>query len=377
MRIKHKSIKETLLVAIIIIVTCEFIYSNTTGDRTSYVLIALSTLGVIFAILNKVKFRKRDIYKFVFALWILAWTINTQSIRYFLTLIMLICWSKLTVKDLKKVIQLLIIIGTILSLYQLGAGQIRIYGFYASSPTQYACTLFVFELYLLVIMSNKGVDKMGTICSVLCLAEIYMTETRSVLAAASLVFIGYLILIISSNFGIKSKKYIIGLCAIVIIPILFLNYDSIFVILQGNFQRTNIDASNFTRNYLYNRVFEIIHADPLLLILGKKGGYIHTIFGVGDVYLPVHQDFLLILTEYGIVGYLGLYFMYLKPHNGKMIVLILFAVCSFHNILLNPIALLFFVITMSDVERIGMDVIPISRKRRTEAQPIVKVNGGL
>lgn len=368
--IKQNNLTELIPLIIIFLASCEFLYSKTTGERTSIALIVLTLVGFVIALIKNEKYRKHDLYKIVVMLWVLVWTNNIQSVRYFLTLGMAFYWSRQKLNDIDRLIRVLIYLGTALSAFQIASGQIRVYGFYASSPTQYACTLFIFEAYLLIVMCNKGAIKKNIISTVLCLINIYFTETRSALLAAVLLFAIYIIAILVNESKISSPRQIVGLIVIIMAVVLALNYQSIIDLVMNRFHRTNMDASNLTRNYLYNRIFSMFREEPYTLLIGKKGGYIHTLFNTGGAYLPVHQDYLMVLAEYGLIGVLGVYFSFLKKHSMKIYFLIVFSVCSFHNIVLNPVAILFMVITMTSLEKMNCKLYPVKKMNHKKVSGI-------
>ena len=365
--IKQNNLAGAIPLIIVFLASCEFLYSKTTGERTSIVLIVLTLAGFTITFTKSKKYRKQDLYKIGVMLWILAWTNNIQSVRYFLTLVMAFYWSRQKIDNLDKLIRVLIYLGTAMSASQIASGQIRAYGFYASSPTQYACTLFIFEGYLLIVMCNKGASKKNILSTVLCIVNIYFTETRSALLAAVLLFAIYIIAILVNESKISSPRQIVGLIIVIVAVILTLNYQSIVDLVMNRFNRTNIDASNYTRNYLYNRIFSMFREEPYALLIGKRGGYIRTLFKTGGTYLPVHQDYLMALAEYGIIGVFGLYFSFLKRHSMKIYFLIVFSVCSFHNIVLNPMGILFLVITMTSLEKMNCKLYPVKRMNREKA----------
>lgn len=361
---KKSRIVEYLLVLCLFAALCEFLYADYTGQRTNVILVVFFFIGAATFLIENRRIRMNELIKIIVSLWVLVWSINIQSVRYFLTLMSIFFWTKHKFKDLEKNIKMMTAIGVLMAFYQFLNGRTRVSGFYANSPTQLACTLYVFETYLFIKLTNHKMDKSTFALVTLSLITIFLTETRSVLLAASIVFAFYLMIILVNSSRIKSKRELFMLLIAVALPILAINSQTLMDFVHSRFHRTNGDASNFTRMYMYNTMIGLLKNNPKMLFIGGKGGFAHNLFGAAaGQYLPVHQDFLLIVVEYGIVGLSAVLLTFLWRKRTALYFFMVFGICSFHNAVLNPELMILIGITMADLERNGDRIIPFRRDK--------------
>lgn len=132
-----------------------------------------------------------------------------------------------------------------------------------------------------------------------------------------------------------------------------------------------MEYSNSTRLYLIQVVIKEYIKNPIRMIFGYGSGYVEIILrkiiGLRE-YLPVHQDFILILTEFGILGIVILYVFFLKKHRAKWIFLFMFVICSFHNGILNTRNMLLMVMVMKNIEQNNYKIIPDNGKQERKGQ---------
>lgn len=137
--------------------------------------------------------------------------------------------------------------------------------------------------------------------------------------------------------------------------IIIFNINNILYFVDQSLGRgsQSLAESNQTRMGLYNFVFEQLKSDFRMIFIGKGGGYIErTIensFGL-SYYLPVHQDFLMILSEYGLIGLLSVLYAFLKGKRTKWLFIYLFIACSFHNIVLSSKIMVLMTIALQNIE---------------------------
>lgn len=359
---RFKRTGETVLLIFLLGALCEFLYADYTGQRSSLVLIAFSAVGGFSFLIENKKISKNDVLRILVALWVLFWSINVQSIRYFLTLMSIFFWSKHRFGNLEKLIKVMAVMGIAMAIIQFLGGTTRVSGFYANSPTQFACTLYLFECYLLIKMVNHETNKKTVFLCVLCILTVFLTETRSVLLAASIVFVFYIIVILVNSSEVRSKKKLFFLLIVITLPVIALNSQGLMNYVQSKFHRTNSDASSSTRMYMYSTMLNLLKDNPMMLLIGGRGGYAHNLFGAGTgQYLPVHQDFLLIIVEYGVIGLITIMATYLWRRKSILFFIMIFGVCSFHNTVLNPALMILLAITMADLERHGDRIIAFKK----------------
>ena len=192
---------------------------------------------------------------------------------------------------------------------------------------------------------------------------IFMTGTRSILAAAIMVFGYFLLAARIQNGKIKNKKFVTIVIVILamIMVIMFSNYLMDFVNSKLGRDAQSILNSNNTRIDLLMLVLCDLFDNPFYLFIGHGSGYVEEFIKSAYhiiEYLPVHQDFVLLLSEFGILGYVALYYSMLQKHKYKFIFLGIFFFCSFHNVLLNTKAMILFILIMCYAEKNELQIIP-------------------
>ena len=114
-----------------------------------------------------------------------------------------------------------------------------------------------------------------------------------------------------------------------------LNLEKVLSIIS----RDNRDASTLTRTKYLSYFINDFFSNILNILLGHGGGYtqnyISSVIGEGKFY-PLHQDIIMILCEYGVVGFIYIYKVFISKLRLNWILLIVLILCSFHNIILSP-----------------------------------------
>ena len=378
MKLKKPNGLEALIVIYLFLALCEFLYTRNTGQWTKVVLAGFFAVGVYAFFMERQKLKRLNVIQLMVAFGVLLWSVNSQGIRYFLTLTTVVFWARHRFGALEKLIKIMAWLGIVLAFVQFAQGMTRVTGFYANSPTQMACTMYLFECYLLIRMMNTGVRPSTLLLCALCIIAIFLTETRSVLLAGAAVFAGYGIILFVDYSPIRSKKLLFVLAGLMLLLFLAVFAKPLISFVQSKFQRTNSSDSTNTRMFMYRTVLDIMRGDKAILLFGGKGGYTHELFkGVKGQYIPVHQDFLLFAVEYGLVGLVVILTAFLWGKRTALYFFMVYGVGAFHNVILNPVFVILLAVTMADMERRGDRMIrlkrlpaagPLQADKRTEYQ---------
>ena len=356
MKLKIKKIKldwELFTLIILFGCFCEFLYTTTTGAKTSVVLIILCFWGITLFIQKKIKITKRDIICLCVVFVVIIYSNSSESIRYGLTLLTILIWEKFKFKAIPKFVTLLTSFGLILCLIQFLQGTTRVYGFFASSAPQMACTLIVCEAYLLVDMANNGVEKKKMTLVVGSLISIFLTGTRSALLMGFALFLVYFVIIYLIHSNISGKKTLSILILVIMVIAFLINSNQLFFLLENKIGRNDMQASSNTRIGLYTVLWHDFTENARSFLVGRGGGYVEQrLMGYlgKNFYFPGHQDYLLILCEYGTIGLIAVFSTFLKCHSAWLFFIIVFTLTSFHNAVLTPTTMLLLSLCMCDIE---------------------------
>lgn len=354
-RLSARNTVDICMPAVLLFFTlCEFLYTNKTGSQSVRILALLWAYSLAYNIVRRKTFTRRNQFCLFLSVIILCYTNNSESIRYFLLLTAMIFWSKIEINDVEKLTYFIVVSSMVMSMIQLAKGVGRTSGIFANSPTQMSCLLLVCEYYFLIRMTNIGISRMDLICCLLCIPMLFFTESRSTLAAGGVLFIIYMTAILVRISPISHKRVLFFVITIPLVVIILIYAPRIIDIVMSKMNRTNINASTMTRMTIYNWLLNSISENMITVLFGRGGGfvetYLKTLMG-SSTYFPAHQDFLLIICEYGVVGLFTVFTSFLRSHKLLAYFVILYGVCSFHNILLTPTTMIFMVVTLVDLEK--------------------------
>lgn len=350
-----KQFLEWFITIMIIVLSFERILVNDnqiTGYYNREIFIALTILTCIsflFINIKEKKFNylntktgiKSTILLFLAALLIISNGINNYSFIYCLALIIIYFSGNTKVINYKMytvVVLIASIIYTFIDLLVRDAE--RITGVYATSPTTFSFLLLIIQT---VVLFRKDLFSVywRYAFSIGCTLLIYLTLSRSTFIFSVLLYILILYKNILRRIDFKAIIVIVGFSGMIVaFIVLFMSTFDLFFTL-----RSDGVESNTTRQSLYMyaiNYFMNMGVSKQLLGLGS-GTTISVIilefFGrITD--LPLHQDIIVIMIEQGIVGIL-LILMYLKytAKRWSKLVITLFVVGSFHNMITSPIVL--------------------------------------
>lgn len=339
--------------AILLFSLCEFFYCKASGQRSAYVLVIFLVISAVLNALRGIRLSWRDIALVVLAFAALIYTRNEESIRYALLLLNMMLWAKFSYKRLDVFIQLLVVFAALLSLIQMFMGMERIYGFSIGSPTQFACVMLVCELYLLVCVNNTGGSAWRLVCAALCVLVIFLTGTRSNFLIGAVAFAGYLCLMGINSLPVKYRKRTLIAVIILAVVLLVVLFPTLLAFIDRTMNRSNGQDSTLTRIMLYERLLKAWVRNPLVILFGNRGGFVQHMMQQqlnSSMYFPGHQDFLVLLCEYGLIGLTAVSVAILGKRRNWLYFVVAFFACSFHNIILNPMVMMLLVITMQDLD---------------------------
>lgn len=350
-------ILKTFILVSITLALFEKIYnkSGTSGKYSIFISILLICLSLfINCIKNNGKYLLNP--RILAIIPIAIYGFCNESIRYALFFLVIILWSDFEFDDLHKYHIFLILIGALWSFLDYRTGIMRVNGFMLS-PTLYSCTIVISILYLLF---EKNFKKSNYIFVLLGLLLIYLTGGSS----AFLCGIGLLIYKLFINIFLsqqdkqnhihKHKKIFIQI--IIFLSILIITYLLIFHLddFLSIIQRNNRDASTSTRvNYLKLFSTQLI-SDIKIIFIGNGGGYtqqyIKDIIGLKS-HFPLHQDILMLICEYGVIGITYLYYFFMRRLKFNWIIILLIILCSFHNLILSSAIMVLILITSNTLNK--------------------------
>lgn len=240
--------------------------------------------------------------------------------------ILMITISFMVLKDQNRLINVLIVgmyVSIIIVLiFNKSTGQDRYGGDMNSNTVGIMSTVLLMFLYLKFIYKSSSL-KLFLILSVIPLFIIIYTGSRTAFGGALMLILGHLIINRSKNIFITVIKFVIGL-AIILLPLNFIIHNStlgeriLSTTEQGDkldFETGNVIIDNFgDRGIFYYLGWQIFKKNPITGIgLGNYRFY-------NESGLTQHSEYMIQLTELGIIGFLIFIFFYTSVFN-KLIIL--------------------------------------------------------
>lgn len=339
-----------ILVILLFLISMEFLYSPGSGTYNAVILVLLCGVltGLRFVLgSGKLKIKRSDLMSFFLLIWIVLWGDKRESLRYAMTLYIIWLLTKLPMRDLRKLHIWLICIGTMCTAYMLltAPGQ-RAIGYFAGSPTLFSYSMCISIYYLLFSAGHRKKDYILCAFAMLC---IILTESRTTILAAA----GIIGWSIARDYFSTFKKQlpiaiVIATAVALIGVIVFLRF---FDVEQFMYGRGNARASSETRMGMIMRFVNQLRTDPVMLMIGKGGGYTVNLLTVGDSHLPLHQDILMLVCEYGLLGFAAIVLLFFVPLQMNWLMWAILITGSFHNIIISPISILCFVTAVRSINQ--------------------------
>ena len=356
MNIIENKLEKRLVYILLFVFTIHSLLFKSISNNLMTIIIYLGLIcGIIFIkVFLEGSIKKNDIRSFIVSVVAILpiliygynesklFFLNTETIRYSLFFLICVLWNDVKISDIKVFHIIIIIFGFLCCMYQISNGITRPSGF-LNSPTIFSCMIALSITYLLF---EKNVNIFNYIFILIGIFEIYISESSSslLIVFALILYKIFINFIISKKekkadkmSDVKKKKILIFIgIASVIAGIYFVNNINA---LLSIIQRNNRDASTSTRiEFIMIFINQFIHSVKMFFI-GNGGGYTQAFIIknlVSSHHMPLHQDILMLLIEYGLLGFLYIYNFFIKKLKLNYILLIILILFSFHNIILCP-----------------------------------------
>ena len=325
----------TVFSLFIVLSFMERIYSPGKSSGTFNSAITLLYVGfgvaIIAAHLKSLRFDGFDLAAFVAVAYFAFHSYGQRSFLYATIVVGIYCFIKIRLSNLAIVHRLLVCLGLLCCLaFCLGSS--RWSGFFTSSAPVFALVMTCSVLYLLFSPQSGKIDY---VLAAIATAMIAMTQTRILLLAALVLWVGRFAkrrLKSFENF-LKAHKIIAAVLILAFAVFIALNYEDIL----GLVSRDGGDDSNRTRIKLMTGAISQWVATPFSLLFGNGGGYAMAYTAMANASytgnLPVHQDILMLLCDYGVIGF-AVFCLALYPafKNWPWYCWLVLAVATFHNV---------------------------------------------
>lgn len=354
-RIFHLSLDRTtsIVACVFLAIFClERLYmpGRTSGSFNS--LIYGSSFVLAFSVLafnaRKVSYGLKDFCFVAAVFYFLLWAYDSHAVQYAVIVMVVMLAGKLVIDDMLDFHRTLVVLGLVFScIYCIG--EERWSGFLNNSAPVFSLIMIISMAYLLFHPKAKHVD---ILLSLVALFLIFMTETRITLLVA-------LVLVVARFFSETSKrvaayfarhKFMLVIVLTIIFIFVFSNYELLLSIIS----RSNGDASSATRIGLMQGVCSQWLQNGGTFFFGNKGGFAMQYVALLDPTvsgnMPVHQDILMLLCDYGIIGF-GLFCFAFSSFAAKWpwYALLILAMATFHNVFTAGVAFLLLILSFNSL----------------------------
>lgn len=324
----------------------EHLYSveQVTGTSNAFVIMILLIVGFLYQLVNSQKVRLDFIYIPTFIVLVfyvyIAGGRNHLAIFYAVEILFIFVFKDVSISTAKFLFSMTIIMGLMYTIFQyLTNVDSRVTGFLLSSPTIFSYLVLIATVYF--IFQEKNI--LSYLLIFLGLGQIYLTSSRSTLLLGIVFFIYKKVL--QPFFQVqrtKSSKIIVIFSVLLALVLIYFLKDTVII-------RENGHESTETRRIMIVYFIKYILVNPSTLLFGAGAGFtneaIPAILSMRNVTsYPLHQDLLTVLVEFGTIGclFLSIFMLYKKKLN--WLVVSLFLVGTFHNIILSPISIAMLII---------------------------------
>lgn len=357
LKINKQSVIGFFFSLIFIFILLEKVYmpkDGITGSMNRIIIGILLVFGIIYRLYRGTIINLIDISMVLsIGVYVFLWKYSgDNSFVYMMMIFILYLIKDIEIYKENLFFSCIIFIGFVMGVVQKIEGEKRVTGFLNTSPTIFSYILLISMIYVLF---SKNIGK-NLFISLLAILTIYFTGSRSTLIWSIIFFLYFLF----KNYMKKSKIFkvslFIGIVILLIISSVFnLETLSTFEIREGSEYSTQARTS--VLKYFFGELME----NTRMLLIGKGGGYstyeTPRILGLPQDYYPLHQDIVMWIVEYGILGIMLLFIIHIiinsniKLSNEKKICMfILFIIGTFHNIFISPICLILIKILYNSLE---------------------------
>lgn len=316
-----------------------------------YGLFLVLAFGLLMLNMSKVSYGLRDLVFVFVAMYFLFWHYDSRSLQYAIIVLTVLFIGKLNIDDMLVLHRALVGLGLIFSIV-FCIGEERWSGFLNNSAPVFSLIMVTSMAYLLFHPNSKVIDYC---LALIALFLIFMTETRITLLVG-------LVLLVARFFNGPSKKIInffirhkllLFIVLTIVVWFVFLNYDLLLSIIS----RSNGDASSETRIGLMQGVCAQWLQSASSLIFGNKGGFAMHYVALLDPAIsgnmPVHQDVLMLLCDYGCLGFLLFVFAFSSfAMKWPWYAFLILAMATFHNVFTAGVSFLLLILSFNSLANI-------------------------
>lgn len=335
-------------IATFIMTFMEQIYSpeSGSGEYSFYIGLIILATGAFLAVSNlktndfKINLKQLLSSAVILAI-ILIWHVPGYlyiSVSYTVIFAIVLVWSFVKLDSYDFIFDTLNIAGFIFVVGQINNGVLRPAGFLTTSATLFSFIQLVGIAYNLYGRDRISLKTWLMLTSLLF--QIIVTDSRSTLAGALLVISLYILQNLSYIFS--NNKWIRLIFTILMMSLMAMTAFILSDWLLKLFDRgiTGSQSTDTRMNIINYYISYIISGIRPFFVGGRAGmsQFIMTnyIFP-GIPFYPVHQDFIVLLTEYGLLGSLLVTKLLSTRIKFNLILILLLIIGSFHNLLLSPI----------------------------------------
>ena len=347
-----KKKKDKYVLFMILLFMWERLYYPSGATANIYNIYVLVIACTVFAVVGwqrspkvGLRIRARELWVPLCLLFIgfHRWESSVEVFRNVLTFILIWICGKITLGGMKTLHRILIVLGAVYSIFQMIAMPgIRSVGFLIVSPTTFSYVLLIAVYALLFYDDFSFVD---AILVSLAVGNVFLTQSRSTLLMV------IILCVMRFVFG-RMKKIRLSFSTMKNVSLILTFIMAVFAFemfdLDNLSIRENQMASTFSRTEYIMRVVRVIQNEWGMLFLGKGGGFSITLnssISMLGRQIPLHQDILMFVCDYGIIGTLFIYYVFIAKLQWSIIALGVFLVGTFHNFFNAPTVVLLFVLT--------------------------------
>lgn len=348
---------DTLIQIILLLSINEQLYAGglSSGSFNHQLLRLYILIGFLMTVFSKRKILVIDILKAIFAILYVFYGGRGGYFAQFYSSMLLLVFlgSNITFKQSKLLFGGIIFQGFFYSIVQRVAGFERVPGFFSNTPTLFSIAMLMSMSYFLYSPNSSKKEKI--VYPLLALIPIFWTGSRSTFYPAIILMFHSLVIVkfLETKRLNTHNKFISISMITTIFGMLGLTALMFFKLREGT------EGSNISRKMLLDYFSRAVIENPVEYIFGKGAGYSSYMIPrllpwIRSETYPLHQDLLLWIVEYGVVGVFILFFVLFFRRNIHGIVYILFFISTFHNLSISPILLIILVILNNQLTQEGI-----------------------
>ena len=328
-----------ILASIIVMLVFERLYnfSEISGKFSGIVAIICFVIGLIITIKQESGTLKLD---FIKAGILIPYYPSFETIRYFLFFSLPSLWSKFYFKNQLILYKIIILVSLLFVIYEKVSGSPRVDGF-MYSPTIFSCILLI-SIYAILMIKEVSKSKIFYV-----LASLYIL-------VAALIILYKIYILIKNKIKFQNKisrnlSYAIIFSIVIISGIFVANNIKDILSIVG---RDNREQSTETRIEYINDFTNILVSNPRTFLIGNGGGFTQQEINrnlKSENFFPLHQDILMLLCDYGLIGFILILILFIKKLHLNYISIIILILLSFHNLVLTSQVFLLLIITNNKI----------------------------